>query len=103
MLVRKLSLETTIRKYTNENGFAWGINTVMESLAPSAKYNLVSAGGTFVIEKWDSLLPQPTEKEIREEYIRQETIAECTKIGMFPLPFAIAIPPNPLNLIIPSI
>jgi len=79
MLVRKLSLETTIKKYTNENGFSWGINTVMESLAPGAKYDLVSTGGTFIIERWDSLLPQPTAREIRDEYIRQETIAECIK------------------------
>ena len=32
-----------------------------------------------IIERWDSLLPQPTEREIKEEYIRQETIAECVK------------------------
>jgi len=76
MKVRKLSVETTIKKYSNENGFAWGINTVMQSLAPEANYDLTSAG-EFIIDRWDSPLPQPTSQEIREEYIRQETIAEC--------------------------
>jgi len=27
----------------------------------------------------DSELPQPTSQEIRDEYIRQQTIAECIK------------------------
>jgi hypothetical protein len=77
MTVRKLSIEATIKKYTNENGFAWGINTVMKSLAPGASFDLTSAGGTFIIDRWDSPLPQPTSQEIRDEYIRQQTIAEC--------------------------
>jgi hypothetical protein len=73
----KLSIEETIKAYTNENGFAWGINTVMKSLAPNVSYDLTSAGGTFIIDRWDSALPQPTSQEIRDEYIRQQTIAEC--------------------------
>jgi hypothetical protein len=48
----------------------------MKSLAPDASYNLTSAG-EFIIDRWDSLLPQPTSQEIRDEYIRQQTIAEC--------------------------
>jgi hypothetical protein len=76
MIVRKLSIEATIKRYTNENGFSWGINTVMKSLAPNASFDLTSAGGTFIIDRWDSPLPQPTSQEIRDEYIRQQTIAE---------------------------
>jgi hypothetical protein len=72
----KLTVEETIKAYTNENGFAWGINTVMQSLAPNASYDLISAGD-FIITRWDSSLPQPTSQEIRDEYIRQKTIAEC--------------------------
>lgn len=75
----KLSIEKTIKAYTNENGFAWGINTVMKSLAPDASYDLTSANGTFIIDRWESELPQPTSQEIRDEYIRQQTIAECLK------------------------
>jgi hypothetical protein len=77
MTAIKLSVEATINRYTNENGFCWGINTVMKSLAPIASYDLTSAQGTFIIDRWDSLLPQPTSQEIRDEYIRQQTIAEC--------------------------
>jgi hypothetical protein len=72
----KLTIEETIKAYTNENGFSWGINTVMKSLAPDASFDLTSAEGTFIIDRWDSPLPQPTSQEIRDEYIRQQTIAE---------------------------
>lgn len=76
MAVRKLNIEETIKAYTNENGFAWGINTVMKSLVPEASYDLTSAGD-FIIDRWDSIYQQPTSQEIRDEYIRQQTIAEC--------------------------
>jgi hypothetical protein len=79
MTVRKLSIGATIKRYTNENGFAWGINTVMKSLAPDASFDLTSIGGTFIIDRWDSNLPQPTSQDIRDEYIRQQTIAECVE------------------------
>ena len=49
----------------------------MKSLAPNVSHDLTSAGGTFIIDRWDSPLPQPTSQEIRDEYIRQQTIAEC--------------------------
>jgi hypothetical protein len=75
MTVRKLSIEATIKRYTNENGFSWGINTVMKSLVPEASYDLTSAG-EFIIDRWDSIYPQPTSQEIKEEYLRQKTIAE---------------------------
>lgn len=75
-MIKKLSIEETIKAYTNEHGFAWGINTVMKSLAPGISHDLTSAGD-FIIDRWDSDLPQPTSQEIRDEYIRQQTIAEC--------------------------
>jgi hypothetical protein len=77
MVIKKLSVEETINAYTNEYGFAWGTNTVMKSLAPDISFDLTVAGGDFTIDRWDSLLPQPTPREIRDEYIRQQTIAEC--------------------------
>ena len=77
MTVKKLSVEETIKAYTNENGFAWGTNTVMRSLAPDVSHDLHVGGGVFTIERWDSQLPQPSSQEIRDEYIRQKTIAEC--------------------------
>jgi len=78
-MIKKLTIKETLKAYTNENGFAWGINTVMKSLAPGASYDLTSASGTFIIDRWDSELPKPTSQEIRDEYIRQQTIAECIK------------------------
>jgi len=75
----KLSIEETIKAYTNKNGFSWGINTVMKSLAPGASYDLTSAAGEFIIDRWESELPRPSSREIRDEYIRQQTIAECIK------------------------
>ena len=77
MTIKKLSTEETIKAYSNENGFSWGINTVMRSLAPNASYDLTCAGRTFIIDRWDSSLPQPTSEEIRDEYNRQQTISEC--------------------------
>ena len=76
MKIKKLSIKETIEAYTNENGFAWGINTVMKSLAPNIGYDL-TCSNDFIINRWDSSLPQPTSQEIRDEYIRQQTIAEC--------------------------
>jgi len=76
MIIRKINIEETIKEFTNEHGFAWGINTVMKSLAPEASYDLTSAG-EFIIDRWESIYPQPTSQEIRDEYIRQQTIAEC--------------------------
>jgi hypothetical protein len=78
VIIRKLNIEETIKAYTTENGFAWGINTVMKSLAPNASYDLTSAG-EFIIDRWDSIYPKPTPQEIKEEYIRQQTIAECVE------------------------
>ncbi len=76
MIIRKLNIEETIKAFTNENGFAWGINTVIKALVPDASYDLTSAG-EFIIDRWESIYPQPTSEEIKEEYIRQQTIAEC--------------------------
>jgi len=75
-MIRHLNIEKTIKQFTTEHGFAWGINTVMKSLAPDASYDLTSAG-EFIIDRWESIYPQPTSQEIRDEYIRQQTIAEC--------------------------
>lgn len=77
MTVKKLSVEETIKAYTNENGFSWGINTVMKSLVNNTYYDLSISEGQYTINFWDGDLPPPTSQEIRDEYIRQQTIAEC--------------------------
>ncbi len=75
MTVRKLSIGATIKKFSNENGFAWGDNTVIKALVPEASYDMTCAG-EFIIDRWESIYPQPTSQQIKEEYIRQQTIAE---------------------------
>ncbi len=77
--MNKKSIKETIDLFSNENGFSWGTNTVIKSLAPDACYDLTAINGEFIINHWDSNLPQPTSREIRDEYIRQQTIAECLK------------------------
>ena len=76
-MARKLSVKETIDMFSNENGFAWCINTVMKALVPKASYALTATNETYVIDRWDSVYPQPTSQEIKDEYIRQQTIAEC--------------------------
>ena len=75
-MARKLSVKETIKMFSNENGFAWGINTAMKALVPKASYDLTATNETYVIDRWDSVYPQPTSQEIKDEYIRQQTIAE---------------------------
>jgi hypothetical protein len=36
----------------------------MKSLAPNASYDLTSSGGIFIIDRWESDLPQPTSQEL---------------------------------------
>ena len=81
-----LSVEKTIEALTNKDGFAWGINTVMGILRPGCLYQLEAKAGVFTITHWEEnqwseekqcYLEPPTPMEIRDEYIRQQTIAEC--------------------------
>ena len=75
-MISKYTVKEVIQKYTKKNGeFAWGVETVIDSLTPEVEYNLEAKEGVYTLTKWN--LPQPTSQEIREEYIRQETIAEC--------------------------
>lgn len=75
MTVRKLNIGEIIKLFSNKNGFAWGDNTVIKALVPEASYDMTCAG-EFIIDRWESIYPQPTSQEIKEEYIRQQTIAE---------------------------
>jgi len=76
MKIQKLTVEEVIKKFSNENGFSWGINTAMKSLVPKASYDLTCRNNTFEIDRWESEYEQPTSDEIKKEYERQELIAE---------------------------
>ena len=58
----------------------------MQSLRPGCLYGISANGGQFEIVDWpdnqwsdatQSYIDPPTSQEIRDEYIRQQTIAEC--------------------------
>ena len=74
----KMTIEELIKEFSNENGFQFGIDIVMKSLRPGALYSLSASGGTFEIVSWDETneLPAPSSQEIRDEYIRHQTIKE---------------------------
>lgn len=72
----KYTIKEIIEKYTNNNGeFVWGVETVIDSLKPDLEYNLNVYKEKFTLTKW--VLREPTSEEIKEEYNRQQTIAEC--------------------------
>jgi len=84
--IMKLNVKDRIELLTTEEGFSWGINSVMQILRPNCLYQIQPAGGEFKITKWydnqwsdetQSYIEPPTSQEIRDEYIRQQTIAEC--------------------------
>ena len=74
----KMTIQELIDEFSNEQGFQFGIDIVMKSLRPNALYGLSASGGTFEIVSWDESneLPPPTSQEIRDEYIRHQTIKE---------------------------
>ena len=80
-----MDVKDIIKKYTNENGFRWGIDTALEILAPNCLYQVKANAGNFEITQWgpnwsdttQSYLEPPTSRDIRDEYIRLKTIAEC--------------------------
>jgi hypothetical protein len=73
-----MSTEELIDTYSNENGFLFGIDTVMKVLRPNALYCLKVENGNFTIVSWDKTNKQnpPSSQEIKEEYIRHKAIKE---------------------------
>lgn len=61
--------------------FRFGLDTVMESLRPLCLWEISASGGGFEITRWDENQYEgpPSSQEIRDEYIRQQTIIECYK------------------------
>ena len=78
IIMAKMTIEELIKEFSNEQGFQFGIDIVMKSLRPGALYGLSASGGTFKIVSWDETneLPAPSSQEIRDEYIRHQTIKE---------------------------
>lgn len=81
-----MTIEEIIKQNTTENGFQYGINTVMTSIRPGCLFSIRANGGEFEVIDWpdnqwsDKLqryIEPPTSQEIHDEYIRHKTIAEC--------------------------
>jgi hypothetical protein len=73
-----MTIQELIQEFSNKQGFQFGIDIVMKSLRPNALYSLSASSNTFQIVSWDESndLPAPTSQEIRDEYIRHQTIKE---------------------------
>lgn len=73
-----MTTEELIETFSNENGFQFGIDIVMQAIRPNALYCLEAKSGVFTFKEWDknNELAAPTSQEIREEYIRHQAIKE---------------------------
>ena len=81
-----MNIQQIIENFTSECELRWGIDTAMQSLRPGCLYSIQADNGTFNIIDWSdnqwseetqSYIDPPTSQEIRDEYIRHKTIAEC--------------------------
>jgi|TARA_R100001015_G_C4619802_1_gene176606 hypothetical protein len=79
---RKLTTEEIIKYFNTEKGLAWGMDSVIKSLALSSSvgFDLDCTNGSYTVTRWESDLPKPTPEEIKQEYERHKTIAECLEI-----------------------
>ena len=80
-----LTIQEIIENYTTNNEFIFDLTTVMKSIRPGCLYEITSGNGEFILTKWpdnqwsdkqQKYIDPPTNQEIRDEYIRQKTIAE---------------------------
>lgn len=79
----KQLLHDEVNRETKE--FNWGVDTVMRSIRPNCLFKMRVVGGRFIITEWgqnwdgekEQFIEKPTEEEIKAEYYRQQTIAEC--------------------------
>jgi hypothetical protein len=82
-----MTVQEIIDNFSREDGrLHWGINTAMQSLRPGCLYGISAGNGQFEIVDWpenqwsdvtQSYIDPPTPQEIRDEYLRHKTIAEC--------------------------
>ena len=76
--MERMTVEQLIEVFTTEEGFQYGIENVIKAVRPGALYSVSMSGGEITVVDWDSQnegLP-PTSQELRDEYIRFQTIRE---------------------------
>lgn len=65
----------------NDGRMAIGVDTVMKSIRPNARFTMSSQNGNLTFPYWedDDGLPPPSQTEINEEQQRQEKVQEHYK------------------------
>jgi hypothetical protein len=76
-----MTVEQLLRVFNDKNEFVFGIDNVMQALAPHCLYEITVDNGNFIVTKWDKSngIPQPTSEQIRDEYIRHKTLKEVVE------------------------
>jgi hypothetical protein len=81
-----MCVKDIVNKFTTENGFEYDISSVMTSIiGGKGLWDIEIKNNEFIVREWgpnwcektQSYIEPPTSQEIRNEYIRQQTIAEC--------------------------
>jgi hypothetical protein len=80
-----MSVEELITNFSDESGnFLWGVETVLKSVRPNCLWEVTLEKGEWTVSRWDNnwsekeqrYLEPPTSEELKEEYKRQQAIAE---------------------------
>lgn len=83
-----MDVRTTIEKLGGIDAYACSIESAMRMIRPGCLYAITATSGRFILSEWpdnqwsdelQAYWSAPTEQEIRDEYIRQQTIGECLR------------------------
>lgn len=78
----------TIALLGGEEAYACGIETVMTVLRPRCLYGITAQNGQYHLTHWEPnqwddvrqcYIEPPSDQEIRDEFVRQQTIGECLR------------------------
>lgn len=74
-----MTIDELVSNYTINGKFTWDINSVLKSLRPLTNYGVEIKDGIFIVFGYpeNHPLPPPTDFEIKMEWERQKTVAEC--------------------------
>lgn len=73
-----MDIKDLLNLYYVDGEYRFGIDTVMEYLCPNCLYTISTQNGNFDIVEWNdnNEVGKPSSQQIRDEYIRQQTIKE---------------------------
>jgi len=69
-----MNVDEIAKNFTGETAMPFGIDTVIKTLRPGAKWDVTVAGGEYTFTRWqdDSGQMPPTKQEIDKEYAFQK-------------------------------